>query len=78
MSLSGYSKSSLYGKGVHYGSTQSFSTAPKSGKERKGPLISAAKAEGLSLHAYAEKHKASKGIDGKRSRFYLNVIYKKK
>ncbi len=82
MSLSGVNKDSLYGKrGRQFGSTESFTSqapyrASKASKE--GPLQKAAKESGMTLLGYAQSHKGDKGVAGKRSRFYLNVIYPRK
>ena len=38
------------------------------------PFKTAAKKAGMTMHVFAEKHKDDKGLLGKRSRFFLNVI----
>lgn len=80
MSLSGINRDSIYGRrGSHLGSTESFTRAHSGpSKKHDGPLTRAAKSSGMSLKAYADAHKSDKGIEGKRSRFYLNVIYPRK
>ena len=42
--------------------------------KRPGALTAKAKAAGMSIDEFAEKHKHDKGVTGDESRFYLNVL----
>jgi hypothetical protein len=54
--------------------TQKKELAKYQKMEGAGPFKSAAKKAGMTMHAFAEKHKNDEGKLGARSRFFLNVI----
>ena len=41
---------------------------------RPGQLTRRAKAAGMTVNQFAEKHKKDKGLVGRQSRFYLNTL----
>lgn len=42
--------------------------------KRPGALTAKAKAGGLTINQYAQKHKSDKGLSGLQSRLYLNIF----
>jgi hypothetical protein len=44
--------------------------------KRPGALTAKAKRAGMTINAYARKHKGDKGLTGQQSRYYLNVLKK--